>query len=272
MSSRPLGGTRVPWHKGCWRGWPERLWSDPVVTGRYGERRRAEQGNRLCRAARQAEGHRRAVPWCQSFRPAAHVRPADAGAEPARAHRRAERRVHRPGRAPVRRAPDGGWRVRGLGHRQRHLARRRSSPPRPRRRTCPRVASGRTRSARWWRAFAKMLATIEQQTDEINQFPRRLDQLARQAFRDPLTGLPNRALFMDRLAHALTPHRAAQASSSPILFLDLDRFKVINDSLGHGVGDQLLDRRQPAAGRLPAARRTPSPGSAATSSRSCSRT
>ena len=88
-------------------------------------------------------------------------------------------------------------------------------------------------------SFARMLATIEQQSQEINEFPRRLDQLIREAFRDALTGLPNRALFMDRLAHALT--RAEHGGANlVVLFLDLDRFKILNETLGHEVGDRLL--------------------------------
>jgi diguanylate cyclase (GGDEF)-like protein len=88
-------------------------------------------------------------------------------------------------------------------------------------------------------SFAKMMATIEQQTEEITQFPRRLDQLARQAFRDALTGLPNRALFVDRLSHALA-RADRRAEQLAVLFLDVDRFKIINDTLGHSVGDQIL--------------------------------
>ena len=65
------------------------------------------------------------------------------------------------------------------------------------------------------------------------------DDLAHRALRDPLTGLANRALFYDRLNQSL--RRADRLPSSPaVLFLDLDRFKAVNDALGHAAGDHLL--------------------------------
>jgi diguanylate cyclase (GGDEF)-like protein/PAS domain S-box-containing protein len=65
------------------------------------------------------------------------------------------------------------------------------------------------------------------------------EQLSRHAFHDALTGLPNRRLFLDHLDHAI---RRAERSNEThaVLFADIDRFKLINDSLGHQTGDQLL--------------------------------
>jgi diguanylate cyclase (GGDEF)-like protein len=85
---------------------------------------------------------------------------------------------------------------------------------------------------------------------------RRLEQanaeLQHQATHDALTGLPNRVLFLDRLEREIA-HAERDRHTFAVLVVDLDRFKVINDTLGHGPGDELLKQ---IAGRLSASIRT----------------
>ncbi|HWW53418.1 MAG TPA: EAL domain-containing protein, partial [Acidimicrobiales bacterium] len=73
------------------------------------------------------------------------------------------------------------------------------------------------------------------------------EQLEHQSLHDPLTGLPNRALLLDRLRHSIRRAQRSQGRTG-VLFIDLDRFKAVNDSLGHEGGDRLL---LGVAGRLP---------------------
>ncbi|MEO8451485.1 MAG: EAL domain-containing protein [Gemmatimonadota bacterium] len=81
---------------------------------------------------------------------------------------------------------------------------------------------------------------------DITERHRLKEQLAHQAFHDPLTNLANRSLFHDRVSHALTRASRRHARAA-IVLLDLDNFKTVNDSLGHAQGDALLVA---AAGRL----------------------
>ena len=75
---------------------------------------------------------------------------------------------------------------------------------------------------------------------DITERKEREDKITFQAFHDALTGLPNRILFLDRLEQMLAQARRAKTRKAAVMFLDLDRFKHINDTLGHDAGDSLL--------------------------------
>ncbi len=89
--------------------------------------------------------------------------------------------------------------------------------------------------------FLRQFLTVRDNQRLARALTQREAQLRHQAFHDPLTGLANRSLFIDRATHALELHRRDQRPLA-ICFLDLDGFKAVNDRLGHHAGDDLLKK------------------------------
>ncbi len=85
-----------------------------------------------------------------------------------------------------------------------------------------------------------LMAQVGTQLGRVAERKRAEDRLMQDALHDPLTSLPNRALFADRLAHAVTRSSRHPERRFAVLFIDLDRFKLVNDSLGHLAGDTLI--------------------------------
>lgn len=88
--------------------------------------------------------------------------------------------------------------------------------------------------------FGSIAGTELQLRQLLSDRESREQRLRHESFHDPLTGLPNRALFMKRLADATHRARRGQDGLFAVLFLDVDSFKLVNDSMGHHVGDEML--------------------------------
>ncbi|HEX8271606.1 MAG TPA: EAL domain-containing protein [Longimicrobiaceae bacterium] len=82
--------------------------------------------------------------------------------------------------------------------------------------------------------------TVHLFAEEVTERKRVEERLLHDALHDSLTGLPNRLFFMERLGQAMARARRSGEQSYAVLFMDLDRFKLVNDSLGHPAGDELL--------------------------------
>ncbi|MFT5450998.1 MAG: GAF domain-containing protein, partial [Enterobacterales bacterium] len=88
----------------------------------------------------------------------------------------------------------------------------------------------------------ELLQFVAQHLNTTLKYMLAQEQIQHQALHDPLTGLPNRSLFNDRLKHRMASRKRNSEGMFAILFLDLDHFKIINDTLGHHIGDTVLQK------------------------------
>ncbi len=89
-------------------------------------------------------------------------------------------------------------------------------------------------------AAVKVIAHVGDQLGQVVHRVRSQEKLLHDAFHDSLTTLPNRALFLDRLERAVARAKRHAEYKFAVLFIDIDRFKIVNDSLGHDAGDDLI--------------------------------